>query len=113
MLHDKLTRPKVFHINGTPYQIGWAGALPQASLGVAYTHAHGWVALAISVIHAEFPSWSILQSFAAFNPGRICSITGIDQDACLPRSAKLFNLPMQALRCQCDALLPAAVRTLS
>ncbi len=113
MLHDKLTRPKVFHVNGTPYQIGWAGALPRASVDAAYTHAHAWVALAISVIHAEFPSWSILQSFAIFNPDRICSITGIDQDACLPRLARLFNLPMQALQCQYDALLPAAVRKLS
>ena len=113
MMYEKLCTPRVFVINGNTCQIGWAGPPPADVINESFELVHAWVALAIGVIHAEFPSWSILQSFSVFNPASITPISGIEKDKCLPRLAALFNVSLRSLSSQYDAVLPAAMEKMS
>ena len=64
---DFLSEPRVLPLRGgSTKRIGRAGGPSPEVVARALARLRCWVALAISVVNAEFPSWDILQAFSIF-----------------------------------------------
>jgi hypothetical protein len=93
---DLLQRPRTItlHQPNILRSIGGGGVQPEV-VDRCMSHMAAWVRLVMSTIAAEFPSWEVLNAFAAFNL-RLSKSSFIDES--LNRLANVFGLDAAALR---------------
>ena len=106
-MFTKLSKPTLFSVGKDVLQIGWAGPPPQHVLEHCYEMMDAWVVMAISVVRAEFPPWSLLQSFCIFSTdasrSNASKLLGLELGNCIPRLARVFNVRAVNLTRQFEA----------
>ena len=88
---------------GHPVAIGGHSG-KRARTNLALQYMCSWVSVVLEVLRAEFPSWSVLHTFAVLSPG--CSgksATGKDR---LERFTKVFHLNFDNLKREVNLTLP-------
>ena len=58
-----LQTPRTFVVRGVPKTLGGAGCVNNLVLDNCYSHMQTFVKLAVASLDAEFPMWSVMQSF--------------------------------------------------
>ena len=62
-----LQTPRTFVVRGVPKTLGGAGCVNNLVLDNCYSHMQTFVKLAVASLDAEFPMWSVMQSFSVFD----------------------------------------------
>ena len=101
---SNLAKPRTVVIKGQAYVIGKAGGVPTAVVGRAMARMNSFVVLVIAALRAEFPSWEVLQSFAAFDLQELTTRARDD----LHRIAVTFQLDKLRLVSEYQTVLPTA-----
>ena len=99
---EHLASPRLVTIRGEPKSIGGRGG--QDVIQRALKHMSTWVSTVMEVLNAEFPGWSIMQSFAVL--GSLSTSPSAQEERCLERFAMVFKLPLAALKRDVASAMP-------
>ena len=102
-----LGRTRTFIIGRTSITVGSAAGVPTAVIDAGYASLCAFATLSVATLKAEFPEWETLQSFCALDLAAT-TLAPHERNTALHRLAHVFDLPLNQLITELEAVLPRA-----